>query len=556
MTSPSSPWPSRLLRLSVYIFVACCVTWPAPLRLGQSVPGAARSDLGNSLWSLWFVEHSLLAGQFPWETTLLGWPDGGVLLVADPLNALVGLPLVALFGLLTAYSLLCIGHIVFSGLAAHALGLYVWGDRRAAWVAGVGFALAPVLISGMQNGTSEAIAGGWLPLSVLALLKALDRGGVGRVVWAGVCLFLAALSSWYIGICAWLFWAAFLFAARPGVSRGARLGRAAAVAALGLALTLPWAAAARAGVENPDNLVGIKHQKELDTVRRSIGPADPRGWFIPGDFRSPDFSELSRYGEEFVHCHYLGWTLLLAGLLGLARKGRMRGAIAVAGLGGFVLAMGPVVCMDGTAWVIDRRLAVPLPYFLVEGLPGFSSLSLLYRLGAAAALAAALLAAGAVRALPQSWAAPVLAVLVFLEFRAAAPVQGLPQVSQMALDPAFEVLREAPKGAVINYPVAGGRSYLYEQSVHHKPLTGSLNFPNNSASRLVWAALIQDATSKNPNQPLMNTRRVARKQKIRYLVIHEDSSARPDMHDQGVRALDAAQEPLAVGQGVRIHALW
>jgi hypothetical protein len=212
--------------------------------------------------------------------------------------------------------------------------------------------------------------------------------------------------------------------------------------------------------------------------------------------------------------------------------------------------------MDGTAWVIDRRLAVPLPYFLIEDLPGFSSLSLLYRLGAAASLALALLAAGAIRGLPQRWLAPVLAGLVALEFRIAAPVHGLPDTSQMVLDPAFDVLAKAPKGAVVNYPVAGGRSYLYEQSVHHKPLTGSLNFPNNSASRLLWAAMLKDAAAKNTKQPLKSTRRVARKHKIRYLVIHQDENARPDMHDQAVRALDAAQEPLAEGQGVRIHALW
>ncbi len=558
MTSPPSPWPSRLLRLAVYSLLACWVTWPVPLQLGQSVPGAGRSDLGNSLWSLWFVEHELSSGALPWRTSLLGWPDGGVLLVADPLNALIGLPLVAAFGLLAAYSLICMGHVVFSGLAAHALGLYMWGDRRAAWVTGVGFALAPVLISGMQNGTSEAIAGGWLPLSVLALLKALDRGGAGRVLFAGICLFLAALSSWYIGICAWLFWAAFLFAARPSVSRGRRLGRSAVVAALSLAFTLPWAAASHAGVQDPDNLVGIKHEKELDTVRRSIGPADPRGWFLPGDFRSPDFSDLSRYGEEFVHCHYLGWVLMLAAGAGFVRgkRGRGRGALAVAGLGGLVLAMGPVVCIDGTAWVIDRRLAVPLPYFIIEDLPGFSALSLLYRLGAAASLALAMLAAGAIRGLPQTWLAPVLAGLVALEFRIAAPVHGLPDTSRMVLDPAFDVLAKAPEGAVVNYPVAGGRSYLYEQSVHHKPLTGSLNFPNNSASRSLWAAMLKDAAGKNVKQPLESTRRVARKQKIRYLVIHQDESARPDMHDQAVRALDAAQEPLAEGQGVRIHALW
>ena len=71
---------------------------------------------------------------------------------------------------------------------------------------------------------------------------------------------------------------------------------------------------------------------------------------------------------------------------------RRTGALWLAG-GAGLLSLGPVWVSGGSPVILAGDRAVPLPYFLVEGLPGFSSLSLIFRLALAPALAAALLAA-------------------------------------------------------------------------------------------------------------------------------------------------------------------
>lgn len=543
----------------VYLGIAILSTWPTAARLGDAVPGGARTDVWDSLWSLWFVQRALGRGELPWRVDLLGWPDGGVLFVADPLNALIAAPLIAAFGLSVGYSALILGHGVFAGLAAHALGRRIFGAEAAAYVTGVAWALAPVQRAAVENGASEAIAGGWLPLAALTALVAAEEGGARRVGLAGLALFCAAAASWYSGLAAWMVWAGLLLLGRPGAPWRATAGRLVGVAAVAAALTAPLAYVTRLGVSHKDNLVGIKDVRELLTVRRTVGPADPRGWFIPGDFRSPDFRELSRYAEGFIHCHYLGWSLLIASAIGLyeaRRRGeRGLGLWALVGLGGAILAMGPVVVMDGQPWILDRRLAVPLPYFLLEGAPGFSGLSLLYRLGMLPALALAVLAGAAVVGRPRL--APGLAALVAVELLWLSPMRGLPTMTSTAVEAPVQWLAEAPDGAVMNFPVVGGRGYLFEQTVHGKPVAASLNFPNNEASRRVWSAAIKAAAEQQtPEQVRRRVTEAARRQKIRYLVVHKDADARPDMHDDAVRAISASFPAAAEGPTVQVYALW
>jgi hypothetical protein len=554
---------AALLRVTLYLGLAVVLTWPTALRLGRIVPGAGRTDLWNSLWSLWFVERSLASGQAPWRTELLGFPDGGVLVPADPLGGLLCAPLVAAFGVAFAYGVFVLLQLLFSGLAADALARYLARHESAGWVAGLSFMAAPVLLSGVHNGTSESFGGGWLALSVLLTLRAADRGGWRAVGAGGLGLGLATVSGWYLGLVAWVFWTAALLLGRPGLSWRQTAARLALAAALGMALSAPAAWLVREGASHPDNLVGIKHEKELDSVRRSVGSTDPRGWFVPGDWRSPDFRKLSRYGEEFVHCNYVGYGLILgaAGALWRRRRRQGRGGEGVPGRGGVtagVLAMGPVVVMDGAPLVLDGRLGIPLPWFLLERLPGFSSLSLLYRLGAGLSLALSVLAGLLVsESRLARFGPPLLSLLVLAELRLASPMRGLPDVEDASVSEPIAWLAEAPDGAVMNFPVVGGRAYLYEQVTHGKPVAGSLNFPNNHAARKVWGTMLQ-ALERGEDAEGFKKAVVKRAHDvgIRYVVVHIDPMARPDMHDEAVRELSDVFPAASEADGVRVHQLW
>ena len=72
-------------------------------------------------------------------------------------------------------------------------------------------------------------------------------------------------------------------------------------------------------------------------IGRSSGAAVLLGYLVPGDVRSPDFRLLSRYGEIFLHCYFLGYVVLGGGILGWRRQKRAFGWLALGGLGGLVL---------------------------------------------------------------------------------------------------------------------------------------------------------------------------------------------------------------------------
>lgn len=191
-----------------------------------------------------------------------------------------------------------------------------------------------------------------------------------------------------------------------------------------------------------------------------------------------------------------------------------------------------------------------LPWLAIEPLPGVSSLSLLYRLAMAPSLALALLAAHASQRF-----APLLALAVVLELRVVAPAASLPEMTDVAPDPALMWLADAGDGAVLNFPVVGGRAYLFEQTVHGKPLAATLNFPNNTAGVAVWDAILETGEA-SPEARLEQVRRVARARGIRYVVVHDDPDARPDHHDVAVQLLSEVLEPAAKSDRIEVLALW
>lgn len=488
---------------------------------GGPIPGSAHTDTWESLWGLW---HALQVGPGG-ATTWLDWPRGGTLYLADPLHAVVLAPLTATVGPVAAWNVAVIGHVALAGAATAAWARARGADPMAARAAGVAFACAPGLLAAIHNGTSETVGWGLVPLAAWAAAAGSSRRATLAAIAACALAFLA---SPYLAVAAAIVIAVEALAARDP--------RRLVVLAVAGALVAPWYATVIAAARAPDNLIGIKDPHELALLRRTIGSADPLGFVIPGAFRSPDFTKISRYGEDFVHCTYLGAALIAANL-GRARR---PGAPFVWGAIGLVLACGPVLVHDGSAVLIDGRLGVPLPYFLIERLPGWSALSLLYRLSILPALALALGLAGLGRR-----RAAIAAGAVVLEVWLASPMAGGPSFSSPPAATALRALRDAPAGGVANWPVVGGRPYLYEATVHGHPVAGTLNFPVNEASRKTF-----DALRDRPDPAT-----AAKALGVRYVVVHADPDAAPGPWDGAIATLRQAK-PLAAGGGIEVYALW
>ena len=105
----------------VYLAFAVFLTLPVIGQLGSALLGDPRIDVWNHAWGYWFVADALSKGRLPYDTPLVGGPDGGLLYFIDTPGALVGLPLTLLFGPAAAYNLVLIGRIALAGFAAHQL---------------------------------------------------------------------------------------------------------------------------------------------------------------------------------------------------------------------------------------------------------------------------------------------------------------------------------------------------------------------------------------------------------------------------------------------------
>ncbi len=565
----------RLLGVLPWFCLAVAWTWPTAIHPIAATPGSAHTDVWENLWTLWFVATRLAHGQSPLRVDgLLDTVHGGSLWPADPLSAVILTPLTLLAGPTVSWSLLVVLHMtlrgwlgarigaLFAGSAGVAAG---FGRDAAGWVCGAVLALSSMALADVHNGASETLGDTWcLAVVAFALRYSPSRArsasggsGVSRgwVVGAGALLALSAIAHWYGGVSAFLLWAALGLRRRedPVASRIQR--RSFLVAAvLGVTLALPVAYEARAVSTAADNVVGIKDPAELARLRRNIGPADPEAYVLPAPFRSPDFTKISRYGEDYWHCPYLGWVaigLSLASLLPGARtRARWPWAVIPASI---ALSLGPVLTAGGSVVILSGRRAIPLPYFLIEKLPPFNALSLLWKLGWAAEVAVALLAGlGLARLLagrgPRSAALITALVLpaIAAEARFMAPTRNLPDHVDATLPAPILALRDAPPGMVMTWPLIGGLPTLYEQIGHGKTIAASLNFP---ASRGAWT--VTRAVPKGAAATIA----AAHETGIRYVVLHLTAPTNGD--ESGLQLGNWGDFPvLAADDRVRVLQLY
>ena len=120
----------------------------------------------------------------------------------------------------------------------------------------------------------------------------------------------------------------------------------------------------------------------------------------------------------------------------------------------------------------------------------------------------------------------------------------------------MHALAEAPPGAVINYPLKEGRAYLFEQTLHGKPVAGTMRSVSNEHAMRLWRR-IRAENLEDPDSFHRAVSSTAKRLGIRYLVIHTDPDAEPDVYSKAVTELERLFDIPEWGKGhVRVVPLW
>lgn len=197
------PFFRHLLALAGYVAATVAFMWPLPARLSTSLTGPPTGDTGVYVWNVWLFQHELLDhGGFPFLTTQVFSLGPQVDLAQHnytPLAGLIGVPLVPLFGVVTAFNLIYLLNLVLAAYVMYLLARDVVGHGWPAWLAGLMFAFAPALVA---RGTAHfsLVETAALPAFILLLRVAGRTGGRGAMAAAGATLAWATYGDPYYGV--------------------------------------------------------------------------------------------------------------------------------------------------------------------------------------------------------------------------------------------------------------------------------------------------------------------------------------------------------------------
>jgi hypothetical protein len=371
----------RTLAFAGYALAAVAATWPLAAELGTAVPGRS-GDTGFYLWCMDTFWSELAAGSSPFTTDRVLVPLGAHLAGSNCVPALALLAWPFLASLPLYLGVLTLAAVALAGLGMLRLVETLGGDRAAAAVAGLAYAINPMFLSLIEYAHAPAVAAAALmPFGVRALV-----------------LFLRTASWWPLAVLSVLLWAmvfthvyptaAFLvtvvvvtLVAAPGTLTARHLRRGAVGALVNLALAAGFVATALPG----DAIRELGRGGEAFTSTAVVDLVDT---LVPGP-RNPLLGGLharwayDRNGD--VASYFVGWGMLVLAGFGLAGgpRRRERWAVAAAGVLTLVLAGGTAVRIAGV--VLSSGAATPFSWLAT--LPLFELLDSPRRLVVGVALA-------------------------------------------------------------------------------------------------------------------------------------------------------------------------
>ena len=180
--------------------IACAFTYPYIVNFSN----AGRLDTNDGRWSIWvvsWVAHALTTDPASIFRANIFYPHDNALAFSE--GNFVGGAMAVPAWLATknpyaAHNFFFIASFVLSSVATYYLVRHLTGDWRAAAIAGLLYAYSPFAFA--RQAHSQLLLIGFLPWSMLAFHRFIDRLSVTRAIELGVVLWLTGLACAYYGI--------------------------------------------------------------------------------------------------------------------------------------------------------------------------------------------------------------------------------------------------------------------------------------------------------------------------------------------------------------------
>jgi hypothetical protein len=469
----------HLLALALYLVPTLYLLARVLPQFGSAIPGAgvAREDGWQNTWNLWWTLRALAEGQNPFSTNLVYYPEGAYLYLhtLNITNGLLTLPVQLVAGPVAAYNAAVVLGFVLTGYFSYLLARYLLGGAHwLAWAAGALVTFSPFHVSKLWDGHLSWVTLQWVPLYVLCLLLALERGRLWQRLLAGLVLAVAALTSWYYALFGLIFTALLALVRLPGVLRAGRwrseLTTLVLVGVTSLLLLSPILLPTL-GEYLRGSYPGGGSFEAGWSRGTSFASADPLDYLFPS-FLHPLWGQAAADLHAQLGMALWFWTispgisvLVLAAVGSVACWRQARAWVLLLGLL-FVLSLGPRLQLAG----YDTGL--PLPYELLRFIPGMTlghrpNHLVIFMLPLLAVLAGLGMRALLARGRAGRLALALLGAGIVLEYLVL-PLPALP----FDVHPAIAELRGQP-GAVLELPPdRRSATAMNHQMVHGRPILG------------------------------------------------------------------------------------
>ena len=486
----------------LFCVMTAAATWPQIVR-PSGIPD--HQDGWLNMWRLAWIAHQLPRDPIHLFDANIHYPERGTLAYSDAtlLQGLIASPLLWL-GVATPYvhTALVLISFVFAGVSAWALVRRLTGSSRAGIAAGVVFAFTPYRFDHYMH--LELLWTGWMPLTLMALHAAVDRGTVRMGMAAGLLFAAQVLSCIYYGV----FFGTILVAFTVVLAAGRawpEIRRAGAALACGVAVAAVVVAGYLAPYRSARGIVGERTSEEA-----LIYSAGPKHYLAS----TPDNL---LYGR-------------LADRLGRPEKRLFPGLLALMLAG---VALWPPVTRTRLAYVVSLLLAIDLSFgpqgltynWLREYVLPYRGLRAPARAGAIALLLIAVLAGYGWARLEQTrrWLTngSVAGLLVFALALEYVAVPRTLIAAPTVASPAYEWLAGQPgRGAVIELPTPDEHAlpgedavFMYQSTFHWRPLV------NGYSGNVPWSyvGVLREMRAFPSDRAVSLLRRIG----VRYVVVHE-----------------------------------